>query len=140
MKILVAVDGSAYTQRLLEYIASQDAWLGKGHEYHVLHVVLQVPHRAAAFVGADVVRRFHAEDAETVLKPVRAFFEERKIPAEYRWEAGHASKVIAKEAEKGGYDLILMGSHGYGELANVVLGSTATQVLGACRTPVLIVR
>jgi len=36
--------------------------------------------------------------------------------------------------------LVLMGSHGHGEFANVVLGSVATQVLAACRTPVLLVR
>jgi nucleotide-binding universal stress UspA family protein len=34
----------------------------------------------------------------------------------------------------------MMGSHGHGELANLVLGSTAMQVLARCRTPVLLVR
>ena len=140
MKILIAADGSAYTQRLLAYIAAHDEWLGNRHEYHVLHVVLPVPHRAAAFVGRESVERFQEEDAETVLRPIRAFFEQQKIPAQYRWEVGHPSKVIANEAEKGRYDIILMGSRGNGEFTNVVLGSVTTQVLAACRTPVLIVR
>ena len=90
--------------------------------------------------AALTVHRFHEEDAETVLRPIRAFLEEQKIPAQYRWEVGHPSKVIATEAEKGRYDLVLMGSHGHGELVNVVLGSVATQVLASCRTPVLLVR
>ena len=140
MKMLIAADGSPYTQRLLAYIAAHDEWLGNRHEYHVLHVVLPVPHRAAAFVGRDTVQRFHEEDAETVLRPIRAFFEQQKIPAEYHWKVGHPSKEIAAEADKGRYDVVLMGSHGYGEFANVVLGSVATQVLAACRTPILIVR
>jgi nucleotide-binding universal stress UspA family protein len=140
MKMLIAVDGSAYTQRLLAYIAAHDEWLGNRHEYHVLHVVLAVPHRAAAFAGPDAVARFHEEDAEDVLRPIRAFLAQQQIPARYSWQVGHPSKVIAAKAEKGRYDVVLMGSHGHGELANVVLGSVATQVLAACRTPVLIVR
>jgi nucleotide-binding universal stress UspA family protein len=33
-----------------------------------------------------------------------------------------------------------MGSHGHGTMANLVLGSVATRVLAACKTPVLLVR
>jgi hypothetical protein len=48
MKILVAVDGSSYTKRMLAYLAAHDEWLGEQHEYTVLHVVMAVPPRAAA--------------------------------------------------------------------------------------------
>jgi len=33
-----------------------------------------------------------------------------------------------------------MGSHGHGALANLVMGSVATQVLAHSKTPVLMVR
>jgi nucleotide-binding universal stress UspA family protein len=140
MKILLAVDGSAYTHRMLAYLVAHDEWLGDRHDYHVLHVVLPVPHRAASFVGPETVRRFHEDDAETVLRPVRAFFELRRIPAQYHWHVGNRAEVIAHEATEGRYDLVMMGSHGHGQLANVVLGSVATQVLARCHTPVLIIR
>jgi nucleotide-binding universal stress UspA family protein len=140
MKILIAADGSEYTRRMLAYIAAQPEWLGPRHAYHVLHVEPAVPHRAAAFVGPDAVRRFHEEDADVVLAPIRSFFEQHGIAAQYHWEVGQRGHAIAREAEQGRYDLVMMGSHGHGELANVVLGSTTTQVLARCRTPVLIVR
>ena len=140
MKILLAVDGSTYTRRALAYIAAHDEWLGKGHEYHVLHAVPAVPQRAASLVAPDVVRGVHEDDAETVLRPIRAFFAQQKIDATFRWEVGHAARIVAKEAERGRYDLVIMGSHGHGELVNVVLGSTATQVLARCKTPVLLLR
>jgi len=126
--------------RALAYIAAHDEWLGQHHEYHVLHAVMAVPHRAAAFAGPDMTRRFYEDEAETVLRPIRAFFAQQKIEAQFRWEIGHASKIIAEEAERGRYDLVIMGSHGHGELAGVVLGSTATQVLARCKTPVLLLR
>ena len=42
MKILLAVDGSKYTKRMLAYVAAHDEWLGPGHEYTVFNGVLFV--------------------------------------------------------------------------------------------------
>ena len=47
---------------------------------------------------------------------------------------------VAKIAESGRYDLLVMGSHGHGALGNLVMGSVATQVLANCTVPVLLVR
>ena len=66
MKILIAADGSAYTKRMLAYFAAHDEWLGTKHQYTVIHSVMAVPHRAAAFVGMETVRKFYDDDAETV--------------------------------------------------------------------------
>ena len=53
MKILVAVDGSDYTKRMLAYWAAHDEWLGDSHEYTLLTVIPAVPPRAAS--GSAVV-------------------------------------------------------------------------------------
>ncbi len=140
MKILVAADGSAYTKRMLAYLAAHDEWLGTRHEYTVVHSVLAVPHRAAAFVGADVVRNFYEEDAELVFRPVRAFFEQQGIKAKFVHTIGHAAESIAKLATEGRFELIVMGSRGHGDLANLILGSVATKVLARSATPVLLIR
>ena len=38
------------------------------------------------------------------------------------------------------YDLIVMGSHGHGAIANLVLGSVANKVVALSKVPVLLVR
>jgi len=53
---------------------------------------------------------------------------------------GHAAEVIAQEAVSGKFDLLIMGSHGQGQMAGIVLGSVATKVLAKCSTPVLLIR
>jgi nucleotide-binding universal stress UspA family protein len=53
---------------------------------------------------------------------------------------GHAGETIAKAAESGKFDMLIMGSHGHGALGNLVMGSVATQVLAKCDVPVLLVR
>ena len=35
MKILVAVDGSPFTKKMLAYLAAHDEWLGAHHQYTV---------------------------------------------------------------------------------------------------------
>jgi len=140
MKILIAADGSDYTKRMLAYLAAHDEWLGAKHEYTVIHVVLAVPHRAAAFVGASVVREFYESDAETVFRPIRAFFAQQRIEARFVHTVGHAAESIAQLAEEGKFDLVVMGSRGHGDLANLVLGSVATKVLALCSVPVLLIR
>jgi nucleotide-binding universal stress UspA family protein len=141
MKILAAVDGSDYTKRLLAYLAANgDVWLAPAHEYSVLHVVSALPARAAAALDRKVLELYYADEAESVFVPVRVFLEERGVSATYLSEVGPAAELIARTADTGGYDLLMMGSHGHGALGALVLGSVANKVLSHCRTPLLLVR
>ncbi len=140
MKILIAVDGSEYTKRMLAYLAAHEEWFGPKHAYTVIHGVLAVPHRAAAFVGVQAVREFYDSEAEDVLRPIRAFFAQQGLGATFVHTIGHVAESIASRAEEGKFDLVVMGSHGHGEVLNVVLGSITTKVLAKCKVPLLIIR
>jgi nucleotide-binding universal stress UspA family protein len=140
MKILVAVDGSSFTKRMLAYLAAHDDWLGAQHQYTVLTAVAAVPPRAAAVLDKATLKGYYDESADKVFKPIRSFFGKQGIKAEYTSKVGPAADVIADMATKGGYDLVMMGSHGHGTLKNLVLGSVATKVLAHCGTPVLLIR
>lgn len=140
MKILIAVDGSDYTKRMLAYIAAHEEWFGIEHNYTVIHAVLAVPHRAAAFVGQNVVREYYESDAELVFKPIRAFFAQQGLEATFVHTVGHVADSIAEMAEEGKFDLVVLGSHGQGNVVNMVLGSVATKVLAKCTVPALLIR
>lgn len=140
MKILVPVDGSAFTKHMLAYLAAHDEWLGGAHEYTLLHVSPSVPPRAAAVLGKDVLAGHYAEESDKVFKPIRSFFAKQKIDASFVAKIGHAAEAIATMAAKGKFDLLIMGSHGHGLLSNLVMGSVTTKVMANCKTPVLIVR
>lgn len=140
MKILLAVDGSDYTNRMLSYLTTHKEWSSAGHTFTVFHVVLPVPHRAAAFAGPEIVHGYYEDDARVVLEPVRALLAKNGIEARFEHRIGHPAEEIAALAQKGQFDLVIMGSRGYGTLANLVLGSVATKVLAACTVPVLLVR
>ena len=140
MKILVAVDGSSFTKRMLAYLTAHDEFPGKGHEYTVLTVVAPVPPRAASVVDKQTLADYYQEEADKVFKPIRTFLSKQGIDAKFVFKTGHAADTIATVAEKGKYDLLVLGSHGHGSIANLVMGSVATKVLARCGTPALLVR
>jgi nucleotide-binding universal stress UspA family protein len=140
MKILVPVDGSPYTKRMLAYLTAHDEWLGSNHQYTLLHVAAAVPPRAAAALDKSMLLEHYAEESEKVFKPIRTFFNKQKIAADFVAKVGPAADTIAALATNGKYDLLMMGSHGHGLFGNLVLGSVTTKVMAGCEVPVLIIR
>ena len=140
MKILLAADGSAYTKHMLTYMAAHDQWFDPSHQYTVFHGIAALPYRAATLAEPSVVRNYYLDEAELVFRPIRRFMKRQGIEATFVHKIGNPAEKIAKLAEKGKYDLLVMGSHGHGALRNLVLGSVATKVLALCSTPVLLIR
>ena len=55
-------------------------------------------------------------------------------------ESGQPVDAIIRHAEEVDADMIVMGSHGQGMLADVTMGSTSRRVLRRCSRPVLVIR
>ena len=140
MKILLPVDGSDYTKRMLAYVAAHDELLGAAHDYTFFTAVAPIPTHATRFLERSTLDGYYAEQAEQVFKPVRAFADQQHWTYRTDCVYGHAAEEIARIAEAGKYDLIVMGSHGQTSLGNMILGSVASGVLARCRLPVMLVR
>jgi len=140
MKILAAVDGSPFTKRMLAYLAAHDDWLGNHHQYTLVHSVPAVPSRAAAALDKTVLKSHYDDEAEKVFKPIRSFFAKQGLQATFVAKVGSPADNISALADKGGFDLLMLGSHGHGALGNLVLGSVTTKVLAKCGTPALLIR
>jgi len=99
-----------------------------------------VPARAAAVLAKDVLKAHYDEESEKILKPIRTFLTKQGMAVDFVSKTGAAAETIAAMADKGKYDLLMMGSHGHGSLGNLVLGSVATKVMALCTTPLLLIR
>lgn len=140
MNILLAVDGSSYTKKMLAYLAAHDEMLGASHTYTALTVQPQLPPRARAALGKEVVERYYQEEGTKVLATVAKFLARHGVDAKTMIKVGPAGEMIAKVAQSGQFDLVVMGTHGHGALGKLVMGSVSTQVLAKCDVPVLLVR
>lgn len=140
MKVLLAVDGSPYTQKMLAYLANQAELLAGSHDFTVLNVQAALPPRARSALGKETVDAYYEEEAQKVLAPALEFLSRNGVQAQGRKEVGVPGEVVAQCAEEGKFDLLVMGSHGHGSLAKLVLGSVTTQVIANCGVPLLLVR
>ena len=132
MNILLAVDGSPYTKKMLAYLAAHNEMLGADHTYTALTVQPQLPPRARVALGKEVVERYYQEEGEKVLASVTKFLTRHGVDAKVMIKVGAAGETIAKVAQSGKFDLVVMGTHGHGALGKLVMGSVSTQVLAKC--------
>lgn len=140
MKILLAVDGSSYTKKMLAYLTTHDELFSPNNDYTIFTVQPTLPPRARAAVGKEIVEHYYKEESEKVIAPVSKFLVRHGIDAKSSWKVGPAGETIGKFADSGKFDLLIMGSHGHGALVNLVMGSVATNVLAHSKIPVLLVR
>ncbi|UUZ70287.1 universal stress protein [Polaromonas sp. P1(28)-13] len=140
MKILLAVDGSDYTQKMLAYLVAHSELFSSAHQYTVFTAHPLLPPRVQAALGASTVNSYYAEEVEKIINPVCEFLLRNAIEAKSDWKLGPPGETISKFASDGKFDLIVMGSHGHGALGKLLMGSVTTQVLAHSSIPVLLIR
>jgi nucleotide-binding universal stress UspA family protein len=116
-----------------------------GASIHLLHV-LEDPYATAGF-AAEVygclppgLKEAWLKTAETQM--LAAFPEREREP--FRATAavafGSSARTIVEYADANGFDLIVMGTHGRGGVAHLLIGSVAERVVRTAFCPVLTVR
>jgi nucleotide-binding universal stress UspA family protein len=145
-RILVPTDGSAGARHAV-LAASRLANLS-GAELIALHVIAP-PVPAMSYMGLGVIGA--PVPLDTAAEPEapecdRALVEARRL-AQGAGVALESRQVLAPQtaaaildlAEAEGCDLIVMASHGYGDLLSLVTGSVTARVVSGCDLPVLVV-
>ena len=141
MKILLPVDGSECSLRAVEHLLTHVAWFRDVPEIHLLYVQPPIPiGRVQSHIGKETLHEYYREESQVHLVPAQA-----KLDAAGRFHTTHVhvgqpAEVIARMANEIQPDLIVMGAHGRGVLANMVMGSVAMRVLHLASCPVLIVK
>jgi nucleotide-binding universal stress UspA family protein len=132
--ILVTLDGTPTDRAIIEHL-KQLAKLA-----HSRLVLLHVADGwAARTYGPDAISAEIAEDT-AYLEKVRAEFQAIGIPAEAELAYGEPVKEIIKWVQRKHCDLVAMSTHGHRFLADLFLGTTATQVRHSVSVPVLLLK
>jgi len=141
MKILIAVDGSAYTRKALDYLFAHHAMFVDGHQLVVVHVCTGVSGNVARHLSKEVVAGYYAEESAKVLDPVKTLFAEKGL-SNYTIDSrhGHAAEEILKAANDAQAELMVLGTHGHGIFGRALMGSVSTKVLSETDITVLLVQ
>jgi nucleotide-binding universal stress UspA family protein len=139
-RILVALDGSAFSEEILEPALRLAELLDA--EVTLLHVVTP-PGRAASPTDqrADGPIAHLRTDSDAYLRSASERFANTRTTVSIRTAiADRAAPCIAEVAAARRCDMIALATHGRGGVSRLLLGSTADQLLGMTWTPVLALR
>jgi len=141
-RVLVAVDGSGYSDRAFEYAAELAKAVNA--EVYAIHV-LQIP-----YLGPEVennpafvlqYNQYLQRQADTLLfKYYQLAKNKYDLEIKTILSKNQPSESILNEAEAKKVDLIVIGSRGLGGIKRLLLGSISNSVVQDSKIPVLIVK
>ena len=140
MKILLAADGSDYTQKALDFIVANKQSLELEGELVVIHVQMPLPTGFNVVVGFEEAQKLHTLEAEDFYKPIRKFLDEHAIACRCVTKIGPIVEEIIETADAEQVHLIVMGTHGRDLLSRAIMGSVAQKVVAQSTVPVLLVK
>lgn len=143
----LAVDGSDYGEAAAAFMAAEPEFFGPATHVDVLYVAPDAAERAAGeetdfvTVHDEFMKRTAEWDAEArrATESVVKTLAEAGFDAQAVVLAGDPAQKIAEHASEKS-DMIVMGSHGWGEFKSAVLGSTAMKVASETKLPILVIR
>lgn len=141
MKILLPTDGSDCALRAADHLLLLCNTLREVPEIHLLNVHRPIPiGRVQAHIGKEQLLAYYREESEEMLAPAQARLEAAGCQFTKHVHVGQPAETITRLAGAEKIDLIVMGTHGRGGFANLVMGSVASQVLHLAGCPVLLVK
>jgi nucleotide-binding universal stress UspA family protein len=140
MKILVSVDLSEATPRILQ--AAGRLARSLSGKLWLLHVAEPEPDFVGYEAGPDVVRDQVAREFRDEHRKVQEYADSMRedgIAATALLIQGPIVDTVIAEAERLGADLLVVGSHGYGAVYDLLVGSVSRGILKHAEIPVLVV-
>ncbi|MFP4326721.1 MAG: universal stress protein [Paracoccaceae bacterium] len=106
----------------------------KGGKVTLIHVMEKIPGYAISYMPQDYLREARAAVEEELAQMAAGLENGQGLVVE-----GHSGRTIVDWAEENGVDLIVIASHRPG-MQNLLLGSTATQVVRQAPCAVHVIR
>jgi nucleotide-binding universal stress UspA family protein len=119
-KVLVAYDGGASAMKAVDHIARSP--LFQGLAVHVVTVGSASPEVTKGLADAKAMLKAAGIEAETSVFP------------------GQPETALSKLVDEAQFDMLVMGAYGHSRIRSLIIGSTTTAMIRACKVPVVLMR
>lgn len=142
MKILLAVDGSKHSLKVVKRLVAFAGHYRESPQVELIYVQPPVPKlpNLRKVVSAKQIRRYYEEEGWAALSGAKKLLKASGLRHVAQILVGPVAESIVKEAVRTRCDLIMIGTRGMSAVSNLLLGSTATKVLNLSALPVLLVK
>ena len=133
-KILIAVDGSAHSQKAVEF--ASDLAVKYDSEIYVLYVVakMEIPKDFVEFARVEKMNEpidyhFLTDLGDRIIKKAEILAQNKGVRTIHSFlEQGDPAEKIVEFAKENGIDLLVLGSRGLGNMKGLLLGSVSSKV------------
>lgn len=140
MKILVAVDGSPISTKAVKFAISLARQLSEPPKLTLFYADPPLLNAAAIKLGAAALKAYHDGNVQFATKTARTALNRARVVFDEQTVVAIPAEAIVRFAQKGKYDMIIMGSRGRSGLTGLLLGSVTSKVIANCEIPVTIAR
>jgi len=119
-RVLVAYDGGASAMKAVDHIARSP--LFQGLAVHVVTVGSAAPEVTKGLANAAAMLKAAGIAAQTSVLP------------------GQPETALGKLVEEAQVDMLVMGAYGHSRIRSLIIGSTTTAMIRACKVPVVLMR
>jgi nucleotide-binding universal stress UspA family protein len=119
-KVLVAYDGGASAMKAVDHIARSP--LFKGLAVHVVTLGSASPEVTKGLADAKAMLKATGIEADTSVLP------------------GQPETALSKLVDDAQFDMLVMGAYGHSRIRSLIIGSTTTAMIRACKVPVILMR
>ena len=140
MKLLLAADGSDYTQKALKFVVEHKYLSSPQSELLVANVQPLLPTVFNVMLSVDKALELHESEANKVFSPIKKFLDKNALKYRCIGLIGSVPEKIVLTAKEQRVNLIVMGTHGRDFLGSAVMGSVTQKVLAQSTIPVMLVK
>ena len=148
LRVGIAVDGSEYGLKAIEWIGKNRELFGNKADFEVLSAVedfyadlmTAANDCDAPTVSMEDAEKYEQQEFEYATASAIPALQDIGIQPRAVRLVGNPGDAIARYANKEKLDLVVMGSHGFTNFKSAVLGSVATRVAAEAECPILIIR
>jgi len=119
-RVLVAYDGGASSRKAVDYIAQSP--LFEGLAVSLVFAGRETPEIRRSLDDATAAISAAGREAQNLVRQ------------------GEPEKVLADLTDGGNVDLLVMGAYGHSRIRSLIIGSTTTENIRACKVPVLVMQ
>lgn len=135
VNVVFCVDGSDESRAAVKFALEHRSLFGETPNFILVHVSPTV-----VSSGADGAELAGKKEFEAAMDKVRPLFVAIGVVPEEVALTGTPGDAVATFAGTRNTGFLVMGSHGYGRLKSLLLGSTALRIASQTKIPLLIVR
>ena len=147
LRVGICVDGSEYGEAAAEFVLKHLEMFGKDACFEVLHAAERptapiAPNPISVMtptISAEEIEAEQRQAFEKAIAPVISKFQNAGVKIDAKLVFGEPAEVLADYANEH-LDLVVMGSHGYGNFTAAVMGSTAMHLAARSEKPLLVIR